>query len=454
MKKSKMLSRILSTALASAVLLAGCGQGQQSSTSNGADTGAGSSGGTTSGSSGEAITLKLLSPTVVEKPEGEVEKYYADEYMKQNPHVKIEFIGVPMNEVYAKLTTMATGGEVPDIFINSPEFYGKAYEMGLAENLTPILGDEYIKGFYPATLNEATIDGQLQFVPWFTIPTGLLFRKDWFEQEGITPPKTWDEFLEAAKKMTKDTDGDGKVDRWGFAMVGTKNGSGGSRFVPIMHTFGASELVQNDKGEWETQYDSPEAIEAFKFFGELVTKHDVVPPGPLQTGYAEAVSLMASEKTAMMVTGPHTIGAILKQNPDLKGKIAGIPLPHAPGKEHAAVLGMLGFSVSANSKHKEEAVKYLKFMLSKENQLKWNEVTGRIPARIEAGDDPQVKNPELEGFIQALDYAFPLPNVPYYAKVQLTSAEAYQAVITKAASPEEAAKKAAETVRIEIKNNQ
>ncbi|OLS40779.1 sugar ABC transporter substrate-binding protein [Bacillus sp. MRMR6] len=440
MKKSKTLKMFLLSILTLSLLLAGCSQES------------GSSNGSKSDGSPEQITLKILSPTVVENPEGEVEKQYAEDYMKENPNVKIEFIGVPMNEVYTKLTTMATGGEVPDIFINSPEFYGKAQEMGIVENLTPLLGEDYVKGFYPATLEQATLDGDLQFAPFFTIPTGLLYRKDWFEEEGLQPPTTWDEFLEAAQKLTKDTDNDGKKDRWGFAMVGTKNGSGGSRFIPMMRTFGAAELVE-ESGEWETQFDSPEAIEAFKFFGELVTKHDVVPPGPLQTGYPEAVSLMASEKAGMMITGPHSIGAILKQNPDLKGKIAGVPLPAPEGEKTVSVLGMLGFSISATSEHKEEAAKYLKFMLNKQNQLKWNEITGRLPARIEAGDDPQVKTPELEGFIEALDFAFELPTVPYYPSVQLISAEAYQAIISKTSTPEEAAKKAAESVRTEIKNN-
>ncbi|WP_175639338.1 ABC transporter substrate-binding protein [Metabacillus schmidteae] len=421
------------------MLVAGCSN--QSSGSGGSDS-----------DSSDTITLKVLSPTVVESPEGDVEKQIAEDFMKENPNIKIEFIGVPMNEIYTKLTTMATGGEVPDIFINSPEFYGKAHEMGIVEDLTPLLGEEYINGFYPATLDEAMIDGKLQYAPWFTIPTGLLYRKDWFEEEGLNPPKTWDEFLTAAKTLTGDTNGDGEVDRWGFAMVGTNNGSGGSRFIPIMRTFGAEELT-SENGEWTTGYDSKEAIDAFSFFSELVTEHEVVPPGPLQTGYPEAVSLMASEKAAMMVTGPHSIGSILNQNPELEGKIAGVPLPHEEGQTHKAVLGMLGFSISATSEHKDAAVKYLKFLLNKKNQLAWNEKTGRIPARMEAGNDPAVSTPELQGFIEALDYAFPLPNTPYYPSVQLASAEAYQAIISGTMTAEEAAKNAAEKVRREIENN-
>ncbi|TVY06542.1 ABC transporter substrate-binding protein [Paenibacillus cremeus] len=403
--------------------------------------------------SNEPITLRIISPTVVEKPEGDAEKKFADDYMAKHPNIKIEFVGVPMNDVYAKIMTMATGGDMPDIFVNGPEFYAKAYDMGLTEDLNKLLGSDFVKGFHPATLKESVLDNKLQYAPWFTIPTGLLYRKDWFEKEGIKPPDTWDDFIEAAKKLTQDTDKDGKVDRWGFAMVGAKNGSGGSRFIPIMRTFGAAELVQNDKKEWTTQFASPEAVQAFQFYGDLVNKYQVVPPGPFQTSYAEAVSLMASEKTAMMVTGPHSIGAILKQNPGLEGKIAGIPLPHAPGKQSVSVLGMLGFSVSAKSKHKQEAADYLKYLLEKQNQLEWNKVTGRFPTRLDASNDPQIKSPVLEGFLKAMDTAFQVPNVPYYTNLQVVAAEGYQAVIAKQATAEEAAKKAAAATETEIKNN-
>jgi ABC-type glycerol-3-phosphate transport system substrate-binding protein len=454
--RTKWLNATLMLFLALALVVTGCGGGNSSSdNSKSGSSSGGSSGGSSnsqsggsgsSGSSDEQITLRIVSPTVVENPEGEVETKYAEEYMKLHPNVKIEFIGVPMNEVYAKIITMATGRDMPDIFINSPEFYARAYEMGLTEDLNTLLGEEFVNGFHPATLREAVIDGQLQYAPFFTIPTGLLYRKDWFEEEGLSVPETWDEFVAAAQKLTKDTDGDGNADRWGFAMVGSKNGSGGSRFIPIMRTFGAAELVKNENGEWVTQFDTPEAAQAFQLYGDLVNKYEVVPPGPFQTSYAEAVSLMASEKTAMMVTGPHTIGAVLKQNPSLEGKLAGAPLPHAPGKDTVSVLGMLGFSIYNGSKHKEVAADYLKFILSKENQLEWNKVTGRFPSRLDALEDPQIQSPTLSGFMQAMDFAFQVPDVPFYADVQVAAAEGYQSVIGKQAGAEEAAKRAAEAV--------
>ncbi|MCU1586335.1 MAG: sugar transporter substrate-binding protein [Microbacteriaceae bacterium] len=437
MKLTKPLAALLGLGLAGAVLT-GC------SSQAGAQS--------TSAPANAKVTLTVLSPLVVETPSGDVEKAYAAEYQKLHPNVTIEFIGVPMNDAYAKISTLATGGQMPDIFINSPEFSAKAKQLGIVADMDKLLGADYLKGFAKAPLDQAKLGGKTQFAPYFTIPTGLLYRSDLFKQAGITPPTTWSAFEADAKKLTVDTNNDGQTDRWGFAMVGTNDGSGGSRFIPVMRTFGAKELVKSGSS-WTTQFDSAGAIKAFKLYGDLVNKDHAVPPGPLQTGYAQANALLATDKAAMMITGPHTIGAILTQNPALKGKLAGAPLPHAPGEKSVSVLGMLGWSVSQDSKHQQAAADYIKFVLDKKNQLAFNAATGRFPTRNDALADPQVNRPELKGFIAAQDNAFILPAVPYYANLQVIAGGDYQQVILNKMTPEQAAKDAAEQTKKSISDN-
>lgn len=410
----------------------------------------GSGGGDSGGEDGQ-VTLQVMSATVVESPEREAEEAQAQAFMEANPDVKIEFIGTPMNELYAQLTTMATGGNVPDIFTNSPEFYSQAQELGIVEPLDELLGEEWISGFEPATLEQARINEQLQFAPFFTIPMALLYRSDLMEEAGLEPPKTWQEFQDVAEALTVDEDNDGTPERYGFALVGSNDGSGGSRFLPIMRTFGAAELVE-DGDEWTTQFGTPEAERAFQLYGDLV-ENGVVPPGPLQTSYGEAISLMSTETAAMIITGSHSIGAITDQNPDLEGKLSAVPLPAAPGQESASSLGMLGFSVSSQSEHKEEAAEFLKFILNEDNQVEWNSITGRMPARTDAAEKVRETRPELSGFLDAAEHSFVMPQVPYYANLQLIAAENYQAVITGSKTPEQAAADAAVRAEQEIENS-
>lgn len=402
----------------------------------------------------EEVTLRIATSTIVEKAEGAIEQAYADAYMTEHPNVKIEFIGVPSNELQAKLVTMATGGDMPDIFFTFAEFVPQAHEMGLAADLEPLLGEDFIKGFHPTAVKQSTIDGVMEMAPWFVIPTGMLYRTDWFEEAGLEPPETIDDFVAAAQALTQDTDNDGNVDRWGVALLGSADNSGGGRFVPLMRSMGAAELFQDNAGKWDTGYDSEEGVAAFQLYGDLVNKYQVVPPGVLSTSYAEAVSLIASEKAGMMITGSNGIGAVLAENPDLDGKLASIPLPHATGSTPAASAGFCGYSISESSEVKDIAADYLKFILSKENQVEWTTATGRLPSRLDAQADPAVNAPALQGWIKAIDYAYDLPAVPYYETVLLASAEAYQSVILGQATAQEAADRAAAAVREEIKNAQ
>ncbi|BBI36457.1 ABC transporter substrate-binding protein [Cohnella abietis] len=397
------------------------------------------------------VTIKIMSVSQTENPDGPAELEMAERYMKLHPEVKIEFIGVPMNDLYKKVTAMATAGDLPDAFTNTPQFIRTAYGMNITTDLTKLLGEDYLKAFYPNILEESSVDGKLQLLPWTAAPMALVYRGDWFEAEGLKAPENWDEFLDAAKKLTKDTNGDGKADQWGFGMIGTRNGSGADRFMTVLRSYGVDELKKDDSGKWITQLDTPEAKEAFQFYVDLNNKHGVVPPGVTETGFPEAASLMATGKVAMMLTGPNALGNIISQNPDLKGKLYSTPIPMKV--KHTATFGVLGYSIAETSQHKEVVADYLKFMVNPENALAWNTVSGRLPTTIEVGKQQQMSTPEYAGFVKALEYAFSIPAFDQYSQFQDIIAEAYQSMIAGNQSVEQATKRATNRANEVIKNN-
>ena len=390
------------------------------------------------------VTLRVLSTTIVEKPEGTIEQKIADEFMKLHPDIRIEFMGTPMNAAFQRITTLAVGGQMPDIFTNTPEFIAQADELGIAEDLRNLVDEAYLRGYDPNVLKEATYRGKVLFLPWFTIPQGVLYRSDWLKETGLKPPATWEEFTKVAEAMTKDLNGDGKPDRWGFAMLGSRNQSAGARFIYVLLTYGVDVLAKDSKGNWYTDLDSPRAVEALTMLANLHAR-GYVPPGVLETSYAEAYTQMALEKAGMMITGPHTVGAILAMNPALKGKLGSAPLPAA--YRRATVLGTYGFSVYSGSPYKKEAVEYLKFLFARQNLLEFSRVTGRIPARVEATQAEEFDRAVFGAFVESAQYAVAIPQVPIYGEVQVLAADALQRVISGAASPEQALKAAAAQVR-------
>ncbi|MFB9279621.1 ABC transporter substrate-binding protein [Cohnella cellulosilytica] len=438
--KANKVSKWISLLLALSLVLAACGKNEGGKEAAGNDKG-----------SAKQTTIRIMSVSQTENPDGPAEKEMAERYMKLHPEVNIEFIGVPMNDLYKKITAMATSGDLPDAFTMTPQFARTAYGMGITADLNALLGEEYLKEFYPNIIEESSVDGKLQFLPWNAAPMALVYRGDWFEQEGLKAPENWDDFLEAAQKLTKDTDGDGKTDQWGFGMVGTRNGSGADRFIVILRSYGVEELRKDESGNWVTDLDTPEAKEAFQFFVDLNNKYGVVPPGVTETGFPEAASLMATNKVAMMLTGPNALGNIVSQNPDLKGKLYSVPVPSKV--KHTATFGLLGYSIAESSKHKDIVADYLKFMVEDENALAWNELSGRLPTKVEVGNRQELATPEYAGFVDALQYAFTIPAFDQYSQFQDIVAEAYQSMIAANQSADAATKRAADRANEVIQSN-
>jgi multiple sugar transport system substrate-binding protein len=281
-------------------------------------------------------------------------------------------------------------------------FTGKALSMRIFEDLIPLLGQDYVDGFDPLFLGEAIQGGKLLWAPWVGIPMAVAYRKDLMEEAGIkTMPKTFDEFLDVAKKLTIDKDKDGKIDQYGWAMVGTPNGSGAGRFHTMVLNAGAFNVKEDTNGKFISGASLKGYETALQLYGDAI-KAGVVPPGHTTTGYPEASAQLATGKAVMMVTGPHTMGIAVTQNPSLKGKLGGFPLPTANGTEPITVLNQHGYAVSRSSKNKALAAQYIKFMLSTKQILVYNDLEYRLPSRLKAQADPQVASGMAAGFVGAL----------------------------------------------------
>lgn len=383
----------------------------------------------------EQITIQVMSGMMGEKVEGAIEQEIADDFMAQNPNIKIEFIPMSTNDVQKKIVTLATSDSLPDVVGVQPTWLAQFEEMGIFEDLRPMMGEDYVNTYFEGAVSEASVGDKILMFPWLCTPTALLYRADWFEEEGIKPPTNWDEFLEAAKAMTKDTDGDGKIDRWGFSMVGTRNHSGESRFTAMARTWGVDEIIDNS-GVWESDYTSQEFADFMKYFTDLNNEHKVVPPGVVETGYAEAVNYFSTEKTAMMITGSNAIGVIKSQNPEVGEKMASCMLP--TGTRTCSATGIGGYAISASSEHKEEALKYLQFTLEAENILKFAEGTGRMPTQKTIMDDELFKQDIFKGYVEMLDRPYEQPVFPSYVELLDVAGEAYNNIMGTGQSVEDA----------------
>ena len=366
----------------------------------------------------DVVEVLYLSSTILETPEGAFEQQLIDKFNAENPGIHVTVEGCAANDL-------------PAFVMGNETTMSALVDMDMAVPMEDLMDQEYIDGFVPANLDSYVIDGKHYGIPYFGGAQGIIYRKDIFEEKGLSEPTTWDEFVEVCQALT----GDGS---YGIALVGTKNSSGASRFQPVIHNFGCDEFYKDENGQWVTDIGSEKFTAALKAFTDLNNVYGVVPPGVVETGYPEAVALFTSGQAAMLITGSNALGAITSQVPELKGKLAS--MPNIPVERSvSAAAGFAFFVTTQDEAVQQAAVEFIKYFINTENSLDFAELTGRLPVRKEAMESERISNmTELSGFLKALENVWIPPTIPGYSEINDILGEAYQAVFTGQATVEEA----------------
>jgi len=374
-----------------------------------------------------------------------------DIFHKRSSNIKVSLEPVSYGEKETKYTVESMAGRAPDVFhvhaFSLPMFFGK----GFAKDLTPFIekeGPGFLDVWYPLPLQLMKHQGRIHAMPGDYMTMVLFYNTEMFKAAGLDPnkpPKTCDEFLAYAKKLTRDTDGDGKVDQWGFGTLGSKSPGFSMRFGPFLWSFGADYLTPDMK---RSALDSPAAKEAFTFFVELYTKHKVVPPGMTAMGAQDVRTQLAQKKVAMIMGSGWTPPIVNKINPDLKAfevlKAAPAPMKRKP----ATAIWLSSWVMSPNTKHPNEAWKLMKFITSKEIELKWfvdNRVTSS--RKDVSGVAPEILNDKFASVMASqLPYGQVEPQIKQWPEIIDTFTTSLQEAIVGMKTPAKALAEAHERI--------
>ena len=291
-----------------------------------------------------------------------------------------------------------------------------------------------------------TEGGKTYGLPKNVSPIMLTYNKELLAAAGITaPPKTWAEFREAAKKMTKATKEGGPVDQWGTLLVLAPAGFD-LRFSVVLRGFGGDFLSPDNT---KSLLDSAEAKAAFNYVLEMIQNDRSLPPGVSQVDAQGGRTLIANRKVAMAFEGLFTVPIIADINPQLDAArvLEMAPVPQNPGNEKKvrSTYYMKSIVMNSKSEHPDEAWKLIKFMMEKQQMEKWfvdnNLLSGRKSVNdtfkaIQENKFATAARPEIERA------AF-LPQIPKWPEIMETVRQALQAAIAKSKTPEVGARRRA-----------
>ena len=240
----------------------------------------------------------------------------------------------------------------------------------------------------------------------------LYYRADLFEKKGIAVPTTWDELRAAAKKLAEDTNGDGKPDKYRYAVRPNT-----FHFSQFLFQNGGSLLnAENTK----STFNSPEGVAALQFQKDLLDDGSGLYWSDADGDLPPAI---VDGRVAMFSDGPYYMGLLKSGVPAQAGdwRVATAPYSKQPG----TYLGGTGLSIPVGSPHKEAAWLFIQYFMLPDQQVAVFTVAGAAPATTAALQRPELTAPDpyfggqapFEVFREALATATHLPYVGAWTKV-------------------------------------
>lgn len=329
-------------------------------------------------------------------------KEIADQFMADNPDIKIKFEFFPYDQFESKVQSSLTskdGGA--DIY----EFWGgwgvDFAPTGALASLPEDMAKEIQQDAYEPTIGALEYEEKLYGMPLeFNIEIGsMLVNNSLLESNGLSLPNTWDELVASAKKATVIENG--LYTYKGFDFVNWDSVT----YLLLSMILGNGGQYLNEDGT--VDFSSPQAIEAFEELRRLVMEEQVTDLEGLTGGSdLEGYQQLFAGRNLFVPRGPWTIAEGVQTFELTYGEdFQFAPLPwYSKDISFAAETGW-SITVNNNSKQKEAAFRFLEYFFRDEVLLQHNINTATIPSKKSAAQSDELLKamPYLENLVNILD---------------------------------------------------
>jgi multiple sugar transport system substrate-binding protein len=269
----------------------------------------------------------------------------------------------------------------------------------------------------------------------------LYFREDLLAQAGATAPSTFEELTRLARELQD------PPERWGFLWQG-------SQYEGLVCVF--LEVLRGHGGFWvdaetlEVGLDRPAALRALEFLRTSRLTDPISPPGVTTYKEEESRRLFHDGRGVFLRNWPYVWRLAQAPGSPIAGRVGVRPMVHAPGERSAGTLGGWGLGISRFSRRPEAALAFLRHAVSLEGQRALCARSGYAPSRIEAYDDPTLReaNPFLARLREIHAAAVARPGIARYALASDILQRHLSAALAGLRPPEAALRAAARETRV------
>ena len=297
-----------------------------------------------------------------------------------NTNIKVNVEVSDWGAYWDKLKTQLAASTPPDIFAMDAPLFLDYQSRGVLLNLQPYIDQnpDMLKDVYPQTLSAYQTSDGYYGLPRDFQTIVLFYNKDMFDAAGLAYPTadwTWEDLRTAAKQLTKDTSGDGKIDQYGFVFDQWDMEPGWSEAI---WAYGG-DIVNAD--HTKTLIGDPAARQAWQLLYDMVFVDKSVPDANTIGQYGG--DLFQAKVAAMMPMGHWAVPGY--NTGGFKYDVA--PMPKGPAGQATSV-NSAGFVVAKATKHPQEAFDFIKFVLSQSGQTRLAELGFACPVLKTVAESP------------------------------------------------------------------
>lgn len=245
-----------------------------------------------------------------------------------------------------------------------------------------------------------------------------------------TPPRTLEELVSLGQSLTKDTNGDGKMDQYGL----TWNYREPFFFIPFLTGFGG--WVMDEQGR--PTLDNEQTVRAIQFVLDLRDRYQIIPK---EGDYEIADMLFKEKRTAMIVNGPWSWGGYGVPGQNM---LAQLPINTETGRWCEPMISAKGYAVNVNAAPEKLPIirEFIDYMTSAPIQEEMATKLSTSPTATAVLSSPVMQsNPALVASMKQIEHGRPMPIMPQMRQIWEGMRGPYQLVMNGAITAEEGARR-------------
>jgi multiple sugar transport system substrate-binding protein len=367
-----------------------------------------------------------------------------DGFRKVEPDVTVKLIEANDREdLLARLSTSFAGGTPPDLFLLNYRFYGQFAARGVLEPIEGRLqGSDAFEedDFYPQAMDAFRFDGELVCLPQNISSLVVYYNRDLFRQAKVPEPKPgwrWNDMVERAIKLTRDTNGDGDIDQHGLGVEPSI-----IRVAPFVWSNGG-EVVDDEEAPTRFTLDTAEATEAMDAFFALRREHLAI-PSEQEVEAEDDETRFQNGREAMLLSSRRSTPAF-RTITAFDWDVA--PLPRHG--EQAGILHSDAYCMTKASENKDAAWAFMEFALGPEGQritARSGRTVPSLKAVAQSNDflDPSLKPANSEVFLDTIPAIRRVPTISTWPEIEDASGPILEQGLYRGLPAEEVAKQLVE----------